>query len=84
VIAASAPRGANAQAAAIAACTSLVALFPTQKAKFDAQLASALAGLTDGEDGLARGAVARGFEWGEAVAVVENGRDALRTALART
>jgi PAP2 superfamily len=65
----SAPRGASAPAAAAgAAYTALVALFPAQKATFDAQLAATLATLADDEDGGTSTAVARGLEWGATVA----------------
>jgi membrane-associated phospholipid phosphatase len=62
------PRGASAPAAAAgAAYTALVALLPTQKARFDAQLAETLAALSDDQGGTST-AVARGLEWGTAVA----------------
>jgi membrane-associated phospholipid phosphatase len=66
-----APRGASAQAAAAsAAYTTLVALFPTtQKPAFDAQLAASLAqtpGAHGGEAGSQ--AVVRGLAWGRSVA----------------
>jgi PAP2 superfamily len=67
VIGATAPRGASKRAAAVgAAYTSLVALFPAQKATFDAQLEATLP-KSSGHDGGSQ-AVARGFAWGEAVA----------------
>jgi membrane-associated phospholipid phosphatase len=62
------PRGASAPAAAAgAAYTALVALLPTEKARFDAQLAETLAALSDDQGGMST-AVARGLEWGTAVA----------------
>jgi hypothetical protein len=66
------PRGASAPAAAAsAAYTTLVALFPgaTLKATFDAQLAASLAQIShqDGEAGGSQ-AVARGLAWGTSVA----------------
>jgi membrane-associated phospholipid phosphatase len=62
------PHGASAPAAAAgAAYTALVALLPTQKARFDAQLAETLAALSDDQGGTST-AVARGLEWGTAVA----------------
>jgi PAP2 superfamily len=69
LLATSPPRGASAPAAAAgAAYTALAALFPAQKATFDAQLAATLASLADDEDGDMGRAVARGLEWGKAVA----------------
>jgi membrane-associated phospholipid phosphatase len=68
VIGATPPRKASAQAAAAgAAYTALVALFPAQKATFDARLAETLARLRDDDedDG---GDVARGLAWGQTVA----------------
>jgi hypothetical protein len=62
-----APYGARAEAAAAqAAYTALVALFPAQKSTFDAELASSLADLP-GTKGKSR-SVARGLAWGEHVA----------------
>jgi hypothetical protein len=59
-----APHGASAQAAAAsAAYTALVALFPAQKPAFDAQLASSLAEIHGGGP-----PVARGIAWGASVA----------------
>ena len=64
---AGAPRGASKQAAAAgAAYTALVALLPSQRAAFDARLASTLAALSDG-DGTGP-AVTRGLMWGQTVA----------------
>lgn len=71
VLNATAPRGASAPAAAAgAAYTTLVALFPAQKATFDAQLATTLASVSEddvNENGSAN-AIARGLGWGETVA----------------
>ena len=68
----SAPRGASrAAAAAGAAHEALIALFPSQQAVFDAQLAQSLAtiGDDDDEDDDAGGtSIARGLAWGETVA----------------
>jgi PAP2 superfamily len=65
---ASAPQGASAPAAAAgAAYTALVALFPAQQATFQAQLAATLAALSDDGEGTST-AVDRGLEWGTAVA----------------
>src|SRR5439155_14965668 len=70
VLGAAPPHGASARAAAAgAAYTALVALFPAQKATFDAQLATTLAEFSDDEDDAGSGqAVARGLAWGEIVA----------------
>jgi hypothetical protein len=65
-----APRGASAPAAAAsAAYTALVALFPTQKPTFDTQFAASLAQIVHARDenGGAR-AITRGMAWGKAVA----------------
>jgi hypothetical protein len=63
--------GASAPAAAAgAAYTALVALFPSQKSTFDAQLASTLATLSDDDeddDGIGQN-VERGLAWGATVA----------------
>jgi hypothetical protein len=65
VIGATAPRGASKRAAAVgAAYTALVALFPAQKATFDAQLQATLPKFSNGGSQ----AAARGFAWGETVA----------------
>jgi hypothetical protein len=65
----SAPRGASAPAAAAgAAYTALVALFPAQKPTFDAQLAATLAALSDDEDVGTSPPVSRGLAWGQTVA----------------
>lgn len=67
VVGATAPRCASARAAAVgAAYTALVALFPAQKATFDAQLQATLPEFSD-DDGDSN-ARARGFAWGETVA----------------
>jgi membrane-associated phospholipid phosphatase len=65
-----APRGASAPAAAAgAAYTALVALFPAQKPTFDAQLAATLATLSDDdEDAGTSPPVTRGLAWGTTVA----------------
>jgi membrane-associated phospholipid phosphatase len=72
VIGARAPPGASARAAAAgAAYTALVALFPALKATFDARLAETLARLShddDDDDGGGRRGVARGLAWGQTVA----------------
>jgi membrane-associated phospholipid phosphatase len=70
VLTTSAPRGASAPAAAAgAAYTALVALFPAQKPTFDAQLAATLATLSDDdEDGGNSRPVTRGLAWGKTVA----------------
>jgi hypothetical protein len=71
VIGATAPHRASAPAAAAsAAYTALLGLFPDQKATFDAQLAASLAALSgdEDEDGGGSQAVARGLVWGETVA----------------
>ena len=62
-----APRRARqAAAAAQAAYTTLLALYPAQKAMFDAQLAASLASLGAHEDD--SGSIDRGLSWGEHVA----------------
>jgi membrane-associated phospholipid phosphatase len=69
VIGATPPRRASAQAAAAgAAYTALVALFPAQKATFDARLAETLGRLRDDDDDDGGGDVARGLAWGQTVA----------------
>jgi hypothetical protein len=70
VLGATAPHGASTSAAAAsAAYTALVALFPAQKPTFGAQLAATLASLSDDEDDDGAGqAVARGLAWGQTVA----------------
>jgi membrane-associated phospholipid phosphatase len=69
VIRATPPQGASARAAAAgAAYTALVAIFPAQKATFDARLAETLAQLSDDDDADDDGAVARGLAWGQTVA----------------
>ncbi len=62
-VTASAPAGASPEAAAAAAAhRALVALFPAQKATFDAELATSLAAIPDGS------AKTNGISWGESVA----------------
>ena len=64
---ADAPHGASAQAAAAgAAHEALVALFPAQRASFDALLTTTLASL--GDHGRRVGAIDRGVAWGASVA----------------
>jgi hypothetical protein len=64
-----APGGARQEAAAAqAAYTTLVALYPAQNAMFDAQLASSLASIP-GHEGKSQ-SIARGLAWGEHVANV--------------
>jgi hypothetical protein len=66
-VAASAPAGARAEAAAAyAAYTTLVALLPTKTALFDAQLAASLAEIPGGSSGSS--SIANGKAWGETVA----------------
>lgn len=61
------PRGASAEAAAVqAAYTTLVSLYPSQKATFDAQLADSLSKIP-GHEGR-RQSMERGCAWGEQVA----------------
>jgi hypothetical protein len=55
-------------AAASAAYTALVALLPTQKPAFDAQLVATLASLSDDEDADVGQSVIRGLAWGQTVA----------------
>jgi membrane-associated phospholipid phosphatase len=62
-----APAGARSEAAAAyAAYTTLVSLFPAKQAMFDAQLAASLAEIPGGNSG--SGSIVAGREWGEAVA----------------
>lgn len=62
-----APPGARAEAAAAqAAYTTLMGLFPAKKATFDTQLAASLAQLSGSQ--AASQSITRGREWGEAVA----------------
>jgi hypothetical protein len=69
VLGASAPRGASTRAAAAsAAYTALVALLPTQKPAFDAQLVVTLASLSDDEGDDVGQSVIRGLAWGQTVA----------------
>jgi PAP2 superfamily len=66
-LSAAAPRGASVRAAAAgAAHEALVALFPSQKASFDALLADTLPGPSRGSRDAA--AIARGLAWGASVA----------------
>ena len=65
-----APHGARADAAVVgAAYTTLTALYPSQAATFDAELAVSLATLP-GEDNEEDNAIARGLDWGEHVATL--------------
>ncbi len=67
-VAPAAPRNASRQAAAAgAAYTALVSLFPLQKATLDADLAASLASMNDDEDGASSG-VTNGLAWGDSVA----------------
>ncbi len=67
-VAPAAPDGASRQAAAVgAAYAALVALFPSQKATLDADLAASVASLNKGE-GDSNAGVATGLAWGNAVA----------------
>jgi PAP2 superfamily protein len=67
-VAPAAPRGASPQAAAAgAAHTALVAMFPPQQATLDADLAASLAALNEDEDGSTT-AIAKGLAWGNSVA----------------
>jgi PAP2 superfamily len=70
VVGASAPQGASTRAAAAgAAYTALVALLPTLKATFDAELEATLASLSDDEDDEGPGLpMVRGLAWGQTVA----------------
>src|SRR5690242_706517 len=67
VAAAAPPEASREAAAAGAAYTSLVALFPPQKATLDADLAASVAAMHGDEDG-ADSAVTRGLAWGASVA----------------
>lgn len=62
---AAAPGASRPAAAASAAYTALVALIPSQKPLFDAQLAATLAQITDNPSNKS---VVRGLDWGKAVA----------------
>lgn len=64
---AAAPGASRAAAAASAAYTSLVALIPSQKPLFDAQLAATLAQITDDPSHPGQ-SIVRGLEWGNTVA----------------
>ena len=69
VLGATAPRGASKPAAAAAAAyTALLALFPAQKSTFDAQLAASLAQISDDDDDGPGQSVVRGLAWGTTVA----------------
>jgi membrane-associated phospholipid phosphatase len=64
-----APRGASRRAAAVqAAYTMLVHIFPSQKADFDAELASSLEDLMEGSETENDQSVLRGINWGQSVA----------------
>jgi PAP2 superfamily len=68
-VAPAAPRGASRCAAAVqAAYASLVRLYPSQKSIFDTKLAESLAAIADGEAEEHSESIARGVEWGQAVA----------------
>ncbi len=68
-VAPAAPRGASRRAAAVqAAYASLVRLYPSQKSTFDTKLANSLAAITDAESEEHGQSLARGVEWGQAVA----------------
>ena len=67
-VAPAAPRGASRQAAAAgAAHTALVAMFPLQKGNLDADLAASIAAIHPGEDASPT-AIADGLGWGNSVA----------------
>jgi hypothetical protein len=67
-VAPAAPEGASPRAAAAgAAYTALVSLFPSQKATLDADLAVSVAGMQQDEDGSSSGVIT-GLAWGNAVA----------------
>jgi hypothetical protein len=68
-VAPDAPRGASRRAAVVqAAYVMLVHIYPTQKPDFDAELASSLAALMDGDNDRDDAAVASGIAWGQTVA----------------
>lgn len=68
-VAAEAPSGASARAAAVQAAHGvLIRLFPTQQATLDAQRAASLAALDDDGDGVLGQSVERGLAWGQRVA----------------
>jgi membrane-associated phospholipid phosphatase len=68
-VAPAAPRGASRRAAVVqAAYASLVRLYPSQKSTFDTKLAESLAAIADGEAEEHSESIARGVEWGQAVA----------------
>ena len=63
-----APRGASRRAAVVAAASrTLVALYPTQKAKFDTQRAQSISQLSDDEDSESN-SLELGLAWGDKVA----------------
>lgn len=67
-VAPAAPRGASREAAAVsAAYTSLLSLFPAQKATLDAALAASMVAIAHDEDGNSK-SIARGLQWGKNVA----------------
>ena len=64
-----APRGASRRAAAVqAAYASLVKIYPTLKPTLDAKLSTSLAGISSGAAAEHSESIARGIEWGQAVA----------------
>jgi hypothetical protein len=65
---AAAPGASERAAAVMAAYTTLLNLYPAQKPKFDEELASSLAILSSGPAAGHSVSVARGVEWGQAVA----------------
>jgi membrane-associated phospholipid phosphatase len=68
-VAPDAERGASVRAAAVqAAYVSLVKLYPAQKSTFDARRVASMAAIVSGPQGEDVIPVARGIEWGEAVA----------------
>jgi hypothetical protein len=68
-VTADAPRGASQRAAAVeAAYASLVLLYPSQKATFDAQRAISLAGIASGSAAEQSESIERGINWGDQVA----------------
>ncbi len=68
-VAPAAPRGASRRAAAVqAAYANLVRLYPSQKSTFDVKLAASLAAIADEEAEEHSQSIARGVEWGQAVA----------------
>jgi len=68
-VAPAAPRGASRRAAVVqAAYAMLVYIYPAQKPNFDAELASSLAALMDGDNDRDDESVSRGIAWGQSVA----------------